>query len=176
METAYLDIPEDCEHFEFQRGSTNASEPELLEVLPQNAMELKKDPEKKKKELYISLAELEKLSLEENDAEFEECAEIFKLKTWNHVSLWKWDVDCDICAICRVVVTEPCLKVICDKKLMFQFKTVQCQSSGKGADECAVVWGECNHSYHNCCMSRWVATTPRCPLCQQTWVVQRIGT
>ena len=109
-------MSEDYEHFEFQRGSTNASEPELLEALPQNATELKKDPEKKKKELYISLAELEKLTLEENDAEveFEQHAEIFKLKTWNHVSLWKWDVDCDICAICRVVVSEPCLKVIWD--------------------------------------------------------------
>ncbi len=41
----------------------------------------------------------------------------------------------------------------------------------------AVVWGECNHSFHNCCMSLWVnhGQNNRCPLCQQDWVVQRIG-
>lgn len=38
-----------------------------------------------------------------------------------------------------------------------------------------VVWGECNHSFHNCCMSLWVKQNNRCPLCQQEWVVQRIG-
>jgi hypothetical protein len=63
-----------------------------------------------KKELFISPSRLQKLTLKEND-EFEQDTVLFKLKTWNHVSLWKWDVDCDICAICRVVVTEPCLKV-----------------------------------------------------------------
>ena len=38
-----------------------------------------------------------------------------------------------------------------------------------------VVWGECNHSFHNCCMSLWVVQNNRCPLCQQEWVVQRVG-
>jgi len=144
------------DHFEFGRGSANTSESDALAA----ADSLQPAKTLVKKELFISPSRLQKLTLEEND-EFEQDAVLFKLKTWNHVSLWKWDVDCDICAICRVVVTEPCLK---------------CQSSGKGAEDCAVVWGECNHSYHNCCMSRWVATTPRCPLCQQNWVVQRIGT
>lgn len=39
----------------------------------------------------------------------------------------------------------------------------------------SVVWGECNHSFHNCCMTLWVKQNNRCPLCQQDWVVQRIG-
>ncbi|XP_053409176.1 uncharacterized protein LOC123556526 isoform X2 [Mercenaria mercenaria] len=38
-----------------------------------------------------------------------------------------------------------------------------------------VVWGACNHSFHNCCMTLWVKQNNRCPLCQQDWVVQRIG-
>jgi len=42
---------------------------------------------------------------------FEDTEVIFHLKKWNHVSLWKWDVDCDICAICRVVICDPCLTV-----------------------------------------------------------------
>lgn len=38
-----------------------------------------------------------------------------------------------------------------------------------------VVWGECNHSFHNCCMKQWIMQNNRCPLCQQEWIVQRFG-
>lgn len=84
---------------------------------------------------------------------------LFTLKKWNAVAMWSWDVDCDTCAICRVHVMDACLK---------------CQSENK-QDDCVVVWGECNHSFHNCCMSLWVQQNNRCPLCQQDWIVQRIG-
>jgi len=83
----------------------------------------------------------------------------FSLKKWNAVAMWSWDVDCDTCAICRVHVMDACPK---------------CQGENK-QDECVVVWGDCNHSFHNCCMSYWVQQNNRCPLCQQDWVVQRIG-
>ncbi|ESO96187.1 hypothetical protein LOTGIDRAFT_231871 [Lottia gigantea] len=84
---------------------------------------------------------------------------MFTLKKWNLVAMWSWDVECDTCAICRVQVMDACLR---------------CQSENK-QDDCVVVWGECNHSFHNCCMSLWVKQNNRCPLCQQEWVVQRIG-
>lgn len=29
---------------------------------------------------------------------------MFTLKKWNAVCMWSWDVECDICAICRVQV------------------------------------------------------------------------
>ncbi|XP_036733154.1 RING-box protein 2 isoform X1 [Manis pentadactyla] len=84
---------------------------------------------------------------------------MFSLKKWNAVAMWSWDVECDTCAICRVQVMDACLR---------------CQAENKQED-CVVVWGECNHSFHNCCMSLWVKQNNRCPLCQQDWVVQRIG-
>ncbi|XP_046854146.1 RING-box protein 2-like [Xenia sp. Carnegie-2017] len=84
---------------------------------------------------------------------------LFSLKKWNAVAMWSWDVECDTCAICRVQVMDACLR---------------CQANCK-QDECVVVWGECNHSFHNCCMSLWVVQNNRCPLCQKEWVVQRIG-
>ncbi|KAM8713849.1 hypothetical protein ACLKA7_014074 [Drosophila subpalustris] len=31
---------------------------------------------------------------------------MFTLKKWNAVAMWSWDVECDICAICRVQVME----------------------------------------------------------------------
>uniref|UniRef100_A0A3P8WZT6 RING-box protein 2 n=1 Tax=Cynoglossus semilaevis TaxID=244447 RepID=A0A3P8WZT6_CYNSE len=83
---------------------------------------------------------------------------MFSLKKWNAVAMWSWDVECDTCAICRVQVMDACLR---------------CQAENKQED-CVVVWGECNHSFHNCCMSLWVKQNNRCPLCQQDWVVQRI--
>ncbi|XP_025064248.1 RING-box protein 2 [Alligator sinensis] len=54
------------------------------------------------------------------------------------------------------------------------YACLRCQAENKQED-CVVVWGECNHSFHNCCMSLWVKQNNRCPLCQQDWVVQRIG-
>uniref|UniRef100_A0A8V1A2B6 RING-box protein 2 n=1 Tax=Gallus gallus TaxID=9031 RepID=A0A8V1A2B6_CHICK len=92
---------------------------------------------------------------------------MFSLKKWNAVAMWSWDVECDTCAICRVQVMDACLR---------------CQAENKQEDcvervlsSLSVVWGECNHSFHNCCMSLWVKQNNRCPLCQQDWVVQRIG-
>lgn len=29
----------------------------------------------------------------------------FAIKKWNALALWSWDVDCDTCAICRVLLT-----------------------------------------------------------------------
>jgi len=84
---------------------------------------------------------------------------MFSLKKCNAVAMWSWDVECDTCAICRVQVMDACLR---------------CQAENKQED-CVLVWGECNHSFHNCCMSLWVKQNNGCPLCQQDWVVQRIG-
>ncbi|KAI6232655.1 RING-box protein 2 [Aphelenchoides fujianensis] len=84
---------------------------------------------------------------------------IFTLKKWNAIALWNWDVECDTCAICRIHLMDTCLR---------------CQSDAQNS-ECATVWGECNHVFHNCCMSLWVKQNARCPLCQMDWVVQRIG-
>ncbi|KAL6733431.1 hypothetical protein Aduo_004079 [Ancylostoma duodenale] len=83
----------------------------------------------------------------------------FVLKKWNALATWAWDVDCDTCAICRVPLMEECLR---------------CQADSSSTD-CVVVWGDCNHAFHNCCMSQWVRQNNRCPLCQQDWIVQRVG-
>ncbi|XP_056636285.1 RING-box protein 2 [Diorhabda carinulata] len=89
---------------------------------------------------------------------------MFSLKKWNAVAMWSWDVECDTCAICRVQVMDACLR---------------CQAESKkdsyGKQDCVVVWGECNHSFHYCCMSLWVKQNNRCPLCQQEWSIQRMG-
>ncbi|XP_037684902.1 RING-box protein 2-like [Choloepus didactylus] len=84
---------------------------------------------------------------------------MFSRKKWNVVAMWSWDIECYMCTICRVQVMDACLR---------------CQAKNKQED-CVVFWGACNHSFHNCFMSPWVKQNNLCPLCQQDWVVQRIG-
>ncbi|GAB0098198.1 RING-box protein 2 [Sergentomyia squamirostris] len=56
---------------------------------------------------------------------------------------------------------------------------LRCQAESKkdalGRQDCVVVWGDCNHSFHHCCMALWVKQNNRCPLCQQEWSIQRMG-
>ena len=89
---------------------------------------------------------------------------MFTLKKWNAVAMWSWDVECDTCAICRVQVMDACLRCQSETKV-----------DARGGKDCVVVWGECNHSFHQCCMSLWIKQNNRCPLCQQEWTVQKLG-
>lgn len=34
----------------------------------------------------------------------------FVLKKWNALAMWTWDVECDICAICRVQLMGKLIK------------------------------------------------------------------
>lgn len=75
------------------------------------------------------------------------------------LGIWSWDVAHDVCAICRTALSESCLR---------------CQAANN-LQECVIVWGACNHSFHNCCMSQWIKQRAQCPLCQTDWVINRIG-
>jgi len=95
--------------------------------------------------------------------------QLFTLKKWNAIAMWSWDVESDTCAICRIQVMDACLRCQAESK-------VDARSLGAGAGkDCVVVWGECNHSFHHCCMSLWIKQNNRCPLCQQEWTVQKLG-
>ena len=80
---------------------------------------------------------------------------MFTLKKWNAVAMWSWDVECDTCAICRVQVGFSAVTVsLFLVALFFQVMDacLRCQSETKvdcrGGKDCVVVWGECNHSFH----------------------------
>ena len=32
----------------------------------------------------------------------------FEIKKWNAVALWAWDIQTDVCSICRGQLMEPC--------------------------------------------------------------------
>jgi hypothetical protein len=95
----------------FRAGSTNVenleapNSPNIKDLVEQIKTELIISP---KKVIYDKKKDEPDLEVEK----FEDDEVIFSLKKWNHVSLWKWDVDCDICAICRLVISDPCVTVI----------------------------------------------------------------
>lgn len=112
--------------------------------------------------------EIEKSSPSQNTCAYSN-GQLFTLKKWNAVAMWSWDVESDTCAICRIQVMDACLRCQAESK-------VDAKSLGEGASkDCVVVWGECNHSFHHCCMSLWIKQNNRCPLCQQEWTVQKLG-
>jgi len=64
----------------------------------------------------------------------------FEVKKWNAVALWSWDLDVEMCAICRNNIMEPC---------------IECQSkSADATGDCNVAWGTCGHAFHFHCIDR----------------------
>merc|ERR1739848_344462 len=87
------------------------------------------------------------------------CDEI-EIESIEPVFVWFWDSDCEYCPICRALMTEECVNC----------QTINEASCGAAKqNECAVVWGKCEHAFHKCCIKRWLDGSIRCPLCQQDW-------
>ncbi|KAK4309323.1 hypothetical protein Pmani_019048 [Petrolisthes manimaculis] len=95
-----------------------------------------------------------KTSNQQNDSE-----NPFVIKKWKAVGTWTWDVaHDDVCPICKMLLVDRCLG---------------CQVITE--EECVIVWGDCNHVFHNCCINVWAKKTPRskCPVCQKRWIIAR---
>ncbi|KAI3389581.1 hypothetical protein SNEBB_009870 [Seison nebaliae] len=73
--------------------------------------------------------------------------------------MWSWNVKTDMCLICRFQLMEMC---------------ANCQTELKN-DSCIPVWGDCGHSFHNCCMAQWLKNHKNCPMCQSMWTPIQYG-
>jgi anaphase-promoting complex subunit 11 len=83
------------------------------------------------------------------------------IKQWNAVALWKWDVPEDeVCGICRVQFDGTC---------------PTCKYPG---DDCPLISGACNHSFHMHCVLKWLtvqASKGLCPMCRQPFKSELAG-
>ena len=86
----------------------------------------------------------------------------FEVKKWNAVAFWSWDVEVELCAICRNHIMDVCIEC-------------QAKEAPVTNEDCSIVWGMCNHAFHFHCISRWLQTRKVCPLDNQEWEFKRMG-
>ncbi|KAF1990508.1 anaphase promoting complex subunit 11 [Aulographum hederae CBS 113979] len=77
------------------------------------------------------------------------------IKSWKSVAAWRWDMpEDDMCGICRNPYDSTC---------------PTCKYPG---DECPLLMGDCNHTFHTHCILAWVhqeSSHESCPMCRQLW-------
>ncbi|CAN7045577.1 unnamed protein product [Brassica rapa subsp. trilocularis] len=73
---------------------------------------------------------------------------------WHAVASWTWDAQDETCGICRMPFDGCC---------------PDCKLPG---DDCPLIWGACNHSFHLHCILKWVnsqTSQAHCPMCRREW-------
>jgi anaphase-promoting complex subunit 11 len=83
-----------------------------------------------------------------------------KIKRWHGVGIWKWDVDEEVCGICRMPFEACCpgVKYPGGKQLHIDpLFYLNVDSVGLYLlDDCPPVWGKCGHAYHMQCVMKWL--------------------
>lgn len=102
-----------------------------------------------------------------------------KIKSWHTVASWKWQVNDELCVICRSHFDGCC---------------EDCKAPGDDCPPCLYLqppsfspsaWGECNHAFHLHCILKWIGKpgsdgccksshrmvllTLTGPMCRQEW-------
>eukprot|EP01124_Arcella_intermedia_P015358 TRINITY_DN2185_c0_g1_i1.p1 TRINITY_DN2185_c0_g1~~TRINITY_DN2185_c0_g1_i1.p1 ORF type:complete len:193 (-),score=1.60 TRINITY_DN2185_c0_g1_i1:18-596(-) len=87
------------------------------------------------------------------------------IKKFNAVAKWtQGDGMHTHCAICRNNLMDLC---------------IEAHGSGKGCDDangtCLIAVGQCQHHFHNCCLSRFLKDHSTCPACGgRDWVLHHL--
>lgn len=94
----------------------------------------------------------------------------FKIKDWNAVVMWSWNMDVDTCAICRSKLMTLCID--CQAKVNSGEKG-DCKVGLFNSRNLQVAWGVCNHAFHAHCIDRWLKTKKECPLDMKPWELKK---
>eukprot|EP00924_Labyrinthula_sp_SR-Ha-C_P008966 maker-scaffold_2-snap-gene-8.33-mRNA-1 protein AED:0.01 eAED:0.01 QI:161/1/1/1/0/0/2/936/88 len=79
------------------------------------------------------------------------------VKKWQAIGYFHWGINDDCCGICRNEF-ESC-----------------CPSCTYPGSSCPPTWGECNHTFHEHCLLKWLDSLSeqnqeqRCPMCRAIW-------
>ncbi|XP_058000590.1 anaphase-promoting complex subunit 11 isoform X2 [Hevea brasiliensis] len=79
---------------------------------------------------------------------------LIQANEWHAVASWTWDAQDETCGICRMAFDGCC---------------PDCKHPG---DDCPLIWGVCNHSFHLHCILKWVnsqTSQAHCPMCRREW-------
>ncbi|RNE97403.1 hypothetical protein TraAM80_09346 [Trypanosoma rangeli] len=60
------------------------------------------------------------------------------------------------CPVCKLHLEERCLG---------------CREKGKAVEDCPVVRGVCDHTFHGHCIQSWCLQRGECPVCFKGWVL-----
>ena len=74
-----------------------------------------------------------------------------KIKSWQAVGTWTWNIDLPQCTICQLIFESPC---------------PSCKLPG---DDCPPVEGKCKHHFHLHCIEKWCQENDTCPLDRMKW-------
>ncbi|KAI8623742.1 anaphase-promoting complex subunit 11 [Xylariaceae sp. FL1651] len=84
-----------------------------------------------------------------------------KIKKWNAVATWRWDLpEDDVCGICQVHFDGTC---------------PTCKYPG---DDCSLLSGKCGHNFHMHCIMEWIkqdSAKGQCPMCRQKFEWNEAG-
>ncbi|CAM9518597.1 unnamed protein product, partial [Choristocarpus tenellus] len=92
-------------------------------------------------------------------------------RRWHGVAVWKWDVNDDVCGICRLAFDACCPDCTvpgdsCSPGMVL----LECQTKYP-----LCLWGQCNHTFHMHCVLKHLQFATQqnrphqCPLCRQEW-------
>ena len=87
---------------------------------------------------------------------------IFEIKKSSLYSFWSWNIDIDMCTICRNSLQEPSINY----QAAFGINNHK--------DGLTICFGTCNHIYHLDCIQNWLNTRNTCPLCNIEWETSKI--
>lgn len=79
-----------------------------------------------------------------------------KINKWNGFGVWRWNMEEDLCGICRVELHYPC----------------PC-CNFPDPDQSNILLGICSHVFHAHCIEKWMEKSQhekKCPMCRQDWV------
>ena len=77
-----------------------------------------------------------------------------KVKKWNAVIYWSYNIENDQCSICHNSISLNC---------------INCELEPSTTNPCTPTWGVCGHAYHFHCITKWLKNRSTCPLDDSEW-------